>query len=152
MGGVFAVLVLLALLNLFSTPTRSPRRLPLTDYSRFITDVNEGKVYKVTFRGSTIAGELKDGRAFESSVPHIQVIPSLTDRLLAKDVTIGASVPAEDDVPSLLSVAANWFPILVFYALFYFFFARPVLVLARQIEAYVRIAHDRLPGPPSSPS
>jgi ATP-dependent Zn protease len=154
-GGVFALLLLLAFFNLFSTPTRPARRLPLIDYSRFITDVDEGKVYKVAFRGptgSTIAGEFKDGRPFESSVPHVQVIPSLTDRLLAKGVTIGARVSPDEDAFSLLSLASSWFPLLVCYALLYFFFARPVLALARQIEAYVRIAHSGLAGPPSPPS
>lgn len=145
LGGVLGALVLLALFNLFSTPTTSPRPRPLYDYSRFIADVDEGKVYRVTFRGSIIGGEFKDGRVFESSAPHAQVIPALTDRLLAKGVTIGARLPPEEDVPSLLSVAVNWAPLIIFYAVFYFVFARPVLALARQMEAYVKSTQQRPP-------
>lgn len=83
-------------------------------------------------------------------LPHAHVIPGLTDRLLAKGVTIGAR--SDDDVPSLLSVAANWLPLLIFYRVFYVLFARPVLTLARQIEAYVRLTTDSRAGEPPAPT
>jgi cell division protease FtsH len=97
-AGVLGAVVLLALFNLFSSPSRLIRPPPLTDYSRFIADVDEGKVEQVTFRGSVVIGRLKDGQLFESAVPHVQIIPSLTDRLLAKGVAVAARLTSDEEV------------------------------------------------------
>jgi cell division protease FtsH len=152
LGIVLGALILLVLFNLFSTPTISPRPRQLTDYSRFVADVDEGKVEQVTFGGSRIAGKFKDGRWFESYLPHAQVVPTLVDRLLAKGVTVAGRPPAEEEVPSLLNALINWLPFLIFCALFYFVLwfaiARPMLMLARQFEAYVKATQQR--PPPSS--
>lgn len=152
LAGALGVLALLAILNLFATPNISPRlRIPLTDYSRFIADVDEGKVESVTFSGARIAGKFKDGGWFESYLPHAQIVPTLTDRLLTKGVTVAARPTLEEEVPSLLNVFINWFPFLIFCALFFsilwFAMARPMLVLARQIEVFVKTTQRRPPNP-----
>jgi cell division protease FtsH len=146
---VIGGLVLLAVFNLFSTPNMSTRPRLLTDYSRFIADVEEGKIEQVIFRGSTIAGRFKDGRLFESYLPHAQLIAALTDRLLAKGVTVAAR-PTEEELPSLLTSLINWLPLLLFYAALYFVVARPMLALTRQMEAYVKLIKEPPSPPPSS--
>jgi len=157
LGGVLGFcLAIVSVIALTSVPT-SQRPRPITDYSRLIADVDEGKVEEVTFRGSWMFGRLKDGRVFESFVPHAQVVPALTDRLLAKGVTVAARPPPEEDpiVPSLVSALINWAPFLVVYGLFFvglwFFVARPVLAVARQLEAYIKATQQRSSGSPSSP-
>ena len=156
-GGVLGFcLAVVSLIMLTSVPT-SPRPRLLTDYSRFIADVDEGKVEEVIFRASWISGKLKDGRMFESFAPHAKVIPALTDRLLAKGIQVAARPPPEDDpvVPSFVNVLINWAPFFVVYALFFvglwFIITRPVLALIRQIEAYIKIPRQHSSGPPSSP-
>jgi cell division protease FtsH len=144
LAGALGVLALLAFFNLFSAPNSPRPRPPLIDYSRFIADVDEGKVESVTFSGARIAGNFKDGGRFESYLPHAQIVPSLADRLLAKGVTVAARPPLEEEVPSLLNVLINWFPILIFFVL-WFAMARPMLALARQIEASVKAMQQRPP-------
>jgi cell division protease FtsH len=152
LAGALGVLALLAFFNLFAAPISPRPRPPLADYSRFIADVDEGKVESVTFSGARIAGKFKDGGWFESYLPHAQIVPALTDRLLAKGVTVAARPPLEEEVPSLLNALINWFPFLIFCSLFFFLLwfalAQPMLVLARQIEAYVKAMQQR-PPPPS---
>ena len=149
LGGVLGVLVLLALFNLFNVPTTSRHPRPLTDYSRFIADVDEGKVENVMISGARVSGKLKDGRWFESYLPHAQIVPALADRLLAKGVAVTARPPLEEEVPSLLNALINWLPFLIFCSVFFpilwFTMARPMLVLARQIEAYLKATQERLP-------
>jgi cell division protease FtsH len=149
---VMVALLLLALYNLFSVPTSSRRLAPVVDYSSFIADVDGGRVEETMFRGGTgILVRRKDGQMVESYLPHVQVIPTLTDRLLAKGVTVSAR-PTEEDVPSAISLLASWLPLLLFYALLYLGFARPLVGLARQIEAFVKVMRDQSPRPPSSPA
>ena len=85
----------------------------------------------------------------ESTLPHVQVIPGLTDRLLAKGVTVSAR---PSDVPSAISVLANRLPPILFYAVLYFGFARPLLAVAQRIEAFVKAMQEHSSRPPSSPA
>jgi FtsH Extracellular len=152
-GGALGALLLLALFNLFSVPTTSTRRPSVIDYSSFVADVDGGKIVEVTFRGSGgIAARRKDGQLFESYVPHVQVIPALTDRLLAKGVTVSAR-PSDEDVPSAISILASWLPLILFNGLLYFAFARPLLAIARQVEVLVRAMQEQSsPRPPPTSS
>jgi cell division protease FtsH len=147
-GCMLGALLLLALFNLFSAPTSSMRPRPTIDYSGLLADVDAGQIDAVTFSGSRALARRKDGRDVASHLPHAQVIPALTDRLLAKGVTVSA-IPADDDVPSAVSLLANWLPAILFYLLIYFAVARPVLAVARQIEALVKTMQERPTGPPA---
>jgi cell division protease FtsH len=149
-GCAVAAVLLLALFNLFSVPT-SRRTPPTIDYSGFLADVDAGKVDEVNFRGSGIFVRHKDRQLFQSYVPHVQVIPVLTDRLLAKGVTISAR-PSDEDVPSVLSVLATWLPAILFYVVLYFALARPLLAIARQMEGFVKAMQEQPSRPPASPA
>src|SRR5262249_32902382 len=112
----FALAVVLLMLMSGPSVRLSPPGV-LYPYSRFVDDIDGGRVEEVTFQGSKIFGRFKDqrpnvdaregegrGRVFETLAPHAQVLPSLTDRLLAKKVTVVAR-PAEDDSSPFL---AQW--------------------------------------------
>lgn len=123
-------------------------------YSRFVADVDDGKVEEVIIQGAKIAGRFKDQHVFETLAPHVQVLPALTDRLLANKVMVTAR-PTEDD-PSATSVLVAWTPFLISYAFFFgglwFFMTRPMLALVRQLSAYTRAAHHASAEPELDPA
>lgn len=43
-------------------------------YSRFVADLDDGKVEEVTLQGPNIAGRFKDGHAFQTLVPHTELL------------------------------------------------------------------------------
>ena len=60
----------------------------------------------MTFQGSKIVGRFTTGRTFGTLAPHSQLLPALTDRLLAKKVTVTAR-PVEDDQSYVISWIAK---------------------------------------------
>jgi hypothetical protein len=51
-------------------------------------ELEAGKVDDVTIDRTRIKGTLTDHRPFQSWVPHAQLIPALTDRMLAKEIVV----------------------------------------------------------------
>ena len=113
-----AILVLLAaLFNLFNNPAQSRRGDEIT-YSEFLTAVEAGKVADATIAGNRISGTMKDaGGAFQTYAPED---PGLVERLRAKEVNFKVA-PRDEDVPSIMSVLLNWFPMLLLIAVWIFF-------------------------------
>ena len=113
-----AVLVLLAaLFNLFNSPTQSRRGNEIT-YSEFISAVDGGQVTEVTIAGNRIYGAMRDGgQQFTTYAPDDRM---LVERLEKKGVKFKAR-PSDEDVPSLMSVLLNWFPMLLLIGVWVFF-------------------------------
>ncbi len=113
-----AVLVLLAaLFNLFNSPTQNRRGNEIT-YSEFISFVDGGKVSDVTIAGNRIYGSLSEGgQQFTTYAPDDRM---LVERLEKKGVKFKAR-PSDEDVPSLMSVLLNWFPMLLLIGVWVFF-------------------------------
>ena len=113
-----AVFVLLAaLFNLFNSPTQGRRGAEIS-YSDFLSAVDNGSVAEVTLAGSRIYGTMRDDATpFTSYAPDD---PQLVERLTNKDVKFKAR-PSDEDVPSILSVILNWFPMLLLIAVWVFF-------------------------------
>jgi len=113
-----AVFVLLAaLFNLFNNPTQGRRGSEIS-YSDFLNAVDAGTVAEVTLAGNRIYGTMRDNATpFTSYAPQD---PGLVERLKSKDVKFKAR-PSEEDVPSILSVILNWFPMLLLIAVWVFF-------------------------------
>ncbi len=110
-------LLLIALFNLFNNPVQS-RRANEVSYSELLAAVEAGSVSDVTISGHKIVWNQRD-----KSAPNITIAPedpSLVDRLHKKGVKITARA-AEDEVPSILSVLVNWFPMLLLLAVWIFF-------------------------------
>jgi cell division protease FtsH len=113
-----AVLVLLAaLFNLFNNQGQRPRPGEMP-YSDFLAAVEAGQITEAQISGSRITFKKRDGEAsFSTYAPND---PGLVERLQKKGVTFGARA-SDDDVPSLLSVLLNWFPMLLLIGVWVFF-------------------------------
>jgi cell division protease FtsH len=154
LGAVLGFGAAIVLMITLSSVSSTPRFRLLTDYSRFVADVDEGKVEEVTIGGSSIAAMLKDGKMLETAVPHAQLVPALTDRLLAKGVRVKARPPLDEDTPTLVSILINWTPFILVWGAFltivWLSIARPLWALARQIEAYTQSMQARSSEQPRS--
>ena len=94
------VLLSVGLFNLF----QDPRGVKLQDdkiaFSKFLEEVDAGRVVQVEIQGNNIKGILSDGSKFNTYSPNY---PELVGKLSEKGVNIVAS-PVEDKMPSLLGV------------------------------------------------
>ncbi|RTL60570.1 MAG: ATP-dependent metallopeptidase FtsH/Yme1/Tma family protein [Hyphomicrobiales bacterium] len=108
-------LLLMALFNLFQNPGQPRGEI---SYSEFLTNVDQGNVSEVTITKHRIKGLYRDkGTPFSTVAPED---PALIERLNRKNVKITAK-PPEEDVPSILSVLVNWFPMLLLIGVWVFF-------------------------------
>jgi cell division protease FtsH len=116
---VVIVLSMVALFNLFQTNTSSGRRGGSEiSYSEMLAGVDSGAISEVEIRGHRIKGVYRDKNTeFTTIAPED---PGLIERLNKKGVKITAR-NAEDEVPSILSVLANWFPMLLLIGVWFFF-------------------------------
>jgi cell division protease FtsH len=115
---VAALLVFLAAaFNLFNNPAQG-RKSNEIPYSEFLTDVDSGNISEATLAGNRIIGTLRDGNTqFTTYAPDD---PGLVERLRAKGVKFKAR-PSDEDVPSLMSMLLNWFPMLLLIGIWVFF-------------------------------
>jgi len=113
-----AILVLLAaLFNLFNNPTQSRRGTDIS-YSEFLTAVDNGNVSDATIAGNRIYGTMRDGgTSFSTYAPQD---PTLVERLEKKGIKFRAR-PSDEDVPSIMGMLLNWFPMLLLIAVWIFF-------------------------------
>ncbi len=114
-----AILVLLAaLFNLFNNNTAQSRRGEEISYSEFLSAIEAGNVSEATISGNRISGTLANGGgAFQTYAPDD---PGLVERLRDKNVKFNVA-PRDEDVPSILNVLLNWFPMLLLIAVWIFF-------------------------------
>jgi cell division protease FtsH len=112
---VIILLLIIALFNLFQNPRRA--RDKEISYSQFLTEVENRTVRQVTIAGNVITGQFNDNRAFQTIAPSD---PQLVDRLRTGGVNLSVK-PPEDDVPSILGVLLNWFPMLLLIGVWVFF-------------------------------
>ncbi len=109
-------LVLIALFNLFqNTGTRTVGHD--VAYSRFISDVDQGRVRDVTIAGPQITGTYSDGSAFQTFAPDD---PDLVKKLEDRGVSIAAKPPTEAGT-SLVGMLLSWFPMFLILAVWIFF-------------------------------
>jgi len=87
----------------------------LIPYSEFISDVESGKVSKVTIRGLTVEGVSSTGRKFATYNPADQ---EMVKRLLERNVQIDAA-PLEDRY-SMLHLFLSWLPLLILCGIWFF--------------------------------
>ncbi len=120
---VIIALLLVALFNLFQNNSSASRRGSEISYSEFLDNVEAGKVQDVEIRGNRINGQrlngnLRDGKPFITNAPAED--PNLIATLRRKDVKMQVR-PMDDEVPGLLSLLVNWFPMLLLVAIWLFF-------------------------------
>jgi cell division protease FtsH len=114
---VVIALLLVALFNLFQNPGQGRRGNEIS-YSEFLAGIDSGNVSEVTIAKHRISGVYRDKSGpFTTVAPED---PNLVERLNKKGVKITAR-PPEDDVPSILGVLVNWFPMLLLIGVWIFF-------------------------------
>ncbi len=113
---IIIALLLVALFNLVQNNPRGARASDM-NYSQFLTEVENRNVRSVTLAGNQISGTLNNGQVFQTIAPND---PQLVERLYSKGAGITVK-PASEDVPSLLGVLVNWFPMLLLIAVWVFF-------------------------------
>jgi cell division protease FtsH len=110
-------LLLVALFNMFQSPAQRVATAEI-EYSKFLDDVDAGKVKKVDISGDRIEGiYLDNNQHFSTYSPGD---PELVNRLEAKNVVISAS-PMTDGSNSLMGVLLSWLPMIVILGVWIFF-------------------------------
>ncbi len=113
---VIIALLLVVLFNLFQ-PGAGRSADTQVAYSDFIGEVNAGRVREVQIQGRTVTGHLSDNRTFQTYTPEDA---TLSQRLIDKGVRVIAK-PEESDVPPLLHILLNWFPMMLLIGVWVFF-------------------------------
>jgi cell division protease FtsH len=108
-------LLVLALVTLFQSQgsRTASRDVP---YSRFLDEVDAGRVQSVTIAGNEISGTLTDGSTFSTYSPFD---PRIVERLHERKVQIAARSP-QADTPWYMSLLASWLPLMVIIGLWIF--------------------------------
>ncbi|MEM6666808.1 MAG: ATP-dependent zinc metalloprotease FtsH [Pseudomonadota bacterium] len=112
---VIIALLLIALFNLFQSPTERTRANDIS-FSELMTEVEAGNVRDVTISGQTITGHYTSGRTFQTFAPENT---DVVDRLYDQGVSIRAKPPSDN--MSLFSVFVSWFPMMLLIAVWIFF-------------------------------
>jgi cell division protease FtsH len=105
--------MMILLFNLFSTPGKGEQEMI---FSEFMTKLDTGEVAEVTIKGSTILGQLKDGKKFKT---YAVEYPDLLKTMRTEKVKI--TVKPEDQNPWYWSLLFNWAPIIFFVVIWIFF-------------------------------
>jgi len=102
---------------MFQDPKKINSQNEQIAFSKFLTEVDSGRVVEVQIQGNNISGLLSDGNNFTTFSPNY---PNLVEKLSEKGVSITAS-PKEDKMPSLLGILLSWFPMLLLIGVWIFF-------------------------------
>ena len=111
------VLLSIGLFNVFQDPRAGQTQSEQIAFSKFLEEVDAGRVVQVEIQGNNINGVLSDGSKFKTYSPNY---PELVGKLSDKGVNIIAS-PLEDKMPSLIGVLLSWFPMLLLIGVWIFF-------------------------------
>ena len=107
----------IGLFNLFQNPKNISESRDKVPFSKFLKEVDLGRVVEVEIQGNNINGVLSDGKTFYTYSPNY---PNLVEKLSEKGVSIVAT-PLEEKMPSLLGILLSWFPMLLLIGVWIFF-------------------------------
>ncbi len=113
---IIIALLLVALFNMFQGTGSHPTASTIS-FTQFNQEVMQGDVKAVTIQGSQIKGQLSNGQGFTTYTPND---PDLVQRMLAHNVQIKVQ-PADQGMPTLMSIFINWFPMLLLIGVWIFF-------------------------------
>ncbi len=111
------VLLSVGLFNLFKNPNKAQSANNKIAFSKFLEEVDAGRVIQVEIQGNNINGIMSDNSKFNTYSPNY---PDLVEKLSNKNVNIIAS-PVEDKMPSLFGILLSWFPMLLLIGVWIFF-------------------------------
>ncbi|MDE2464691.1 MAG: ATP-dependent zinc metalloprotease FtsH [Alphaproteobacteria bacterium] len=113
---IIIALLLVALFNMFQG-TGSHSTASTITFTQFNQEVTQGDVKAVTVQGNEIKGQLSNGQSFTTYTPND---PNLVQRMLDHNVQIKVQ-PADQGMPTLMSIFINWFPMLLLIGVWIFF-------------------------------
>lgn len=108
-------LVLMTVFNQFSTRQQQGSQTQM-DYSRFLEEVRQGSITKVTIEGRMLKAVTNDGKRITSYAP--QDLWLVSD-LIKNGVTIEAK--PEEEQSFLMNIFVSWFPMLLLIGVWIFF-------------------------------
>ena len=116
---MWAIIVFLTigLYNLFKNPQNTSSQNNNITFSKFLEEVDNGRVVQVNIQGNSIKGVFSNGKNFNTYSPND---PNLIEKLTERNVSISAS-PIDEKMPSLLGVLLSWFPMLLLIGVWIFF-------------------------------
>ncbi|MGB8819100.1 MAG: ATP-dependent zinc metalloprotease FtsH [Rhizobiaceae bacterium] len=110
-------LLLVALFSLFQSPAQRTVSSEV-EYSKFLSDVDAGKIKRVEIQGDRIVGTyLDNGSSFATYSPGDS---DLVRRLESKNVVIAAR-PLSDGSTSLIGILVSWLPMIIILGVWIFF-------------------------------
>jgi len=112
---VIIILLLMALLTLFQNPGIRTNATDIA-FSRFLSELDQGRVRDVLIQGPEIQGTFTDGRKFMSYAPNET---SWMQRLYGKGVSITVR-PQQNDVPWFVSLLVSWLPFIALIGVWIF--------------------------------
>ncbi len=115
---VIMFLLLLTLFQFFGGGSSTSAASTTVSYSEFIGMVEKGEVQTATLNGEQVTFQAADGRLLATIAPDD---PSLTQRLIAKNVQVVAKAQTPSGFMSLISV---WLPFVLLIGLWFFFMNR----------------------------
>ncbi|MDA9623996.1 ATP-dependent zinc metalloprotease FtsH [Pelagibacteraceae bacterium] len=116
---MWAIIIFLSvgLYNLFENPNKNNLKSNNIAFSKFLSEVDAGRIVKVEIQGNNLKGLMSDGTNFSTYSPNY---PNLVEKLTEKEISIVAT-PREDKMPSLLGILLSWFPMLLLIGVWVFF-------------------------------
>ena len=112
---VVIALVLMSVFQNFGRPRTSAQPM---EYSRFYSDVTQGRVAEVEIEGREINGRLSTGERFKTFSPETDN-KALIGHLLDNGVVIEGKPPEENSL--LMQIFISWFPMLLLIGVWIFF-------------------------------
>jgi len=110
---VVIAFILMSVFTNFGQQHGAPQPL---EYSKFISDVRQGKVKSVIIEGQNIRGWTQDNQQFHTYAPDD---PGLMADLLNNDVAVNAKPPEKQGL--LTQIFISWFPMLLLIGVWIFF-------------------------------
>ncbi|OGW37898.1 MAG: cell division protein FtsH [Nitrospirae bacterium RBG_13_39_12] len=105
--------MMILLFNLLSSPKKTEQEMI---FSEFMTRLESGEIHEVTIKGSSITGQLTDGKKFKT---YTAEYPDLVKILRDKNVRITAK--PEEQNPWYWNLIFSWGPIILLAAIWIFF-------------------------------
>ena len=132
--GVVAVLVAIALFNVFQ---RESRPAPVA-FSDFMSEVSKGVFTDVVFRGRMIVGRKANGQSIETISPFPQ--EQTARYLYESSKSVPVRISSEEEPLSFLNVALSWLPMLLLVGFWAWFVSIIKRSIDRLSEAVERLA------------
>ena len=112
------VVIALVLMSVFQNFGRPSTNAQPMEYSRFYSDVTQGRVAEVEIEGREINGRLSTGERFKTFSPETDN-KALIGHLLDNGVVIEGKPPEENSL--LMQIFISWFPMLLLIGVWIFF-------------------------------